>query len=127
MLLSGLQLTLSKHYCGGELADAKVSVFGGEASCGMENLTGDCNQSNSKVSSNCCKNQTTIYQIDNNFNQSVADLKIATPSVLQLFIVPETSKLAEFIAHNNFNTDVSPPANKLVSDVSLPEIGVFRI
>lgn len=127
MLLSGLQLTLSKHYCGGELADAKISVFGGEASCGMENPTGDCNQSNSKVSSNCCKNLTTIYQIDHNFNQSIADLKIATPSVLQLFIVPETSTLAEFIAHYNFNTDVSPPANKPVSDVSLPDIGVFRI
>jgi hypothetical protein len=37
LAVSGMQISLDRHYCGGQLADVRVSVTGKLASCGMEN------------------------------------------------------------------------------------------
>ena len=127
MLLSGLQLTISRHYCGGELADAKVSVTGHVASCGMEGETDDCTQPGNHVESSCCNNQVSTYAIDHNFAPSFTSFKAFEQPVLQVFILPEIQNFNALTAYNHFYTDVSPPLNLLVSDVNLSDIGVFRI
>lgn len=127
MLLSGMQLTISRHYCGGELADAKVSLTGHIASCGMEGETDDCAQPGNHVKSSCCNNQVSIYVIDHNFAPSFSVFKTFEQQVLQVFILPEIQNLNAITAYNRIYTDVSPPPNWLVSDVNLSDIGVFRI
>ncbi len=127
MLLSGLQLTISRHYCGGELADAKVSVTGHVASCGMEGETDDCTQPGNHVESSCCNNQVSTYAIDHNFAPSFTSFKAFEQAVLQVFILPEIQNFNAITAYNRIYTDVSPPPNWLVSDVNLSDIGVFRI
>lgn len=127
MLLSGQQLTISRHYCGGELADAKVSLTGHIASCGMEGETDDCEQPGNHVESSCCNNQVSTYSIDHNFAPSFTSFKAFEQPVLQVFIHPEIQNFNAFTAYNSIYTDVSPPPNWLVSDVNLSDIGVYRI
>ena len=127
MLLSGMQLTISLHYCGGELADAKVSLTGHVASCGMEGETDDCTQPGNHVESSCCNNQVSTYAIDRNFAPSFTSFKAFEQAVLQVFILPEIQNFNAITAYNRIYTDVSPPPSWLVSDVNLPDIGVFRI
>lgn len=127
MLLSGMQLTISRHYCGGELADLKVSLTGHTASCGMENGTEGCPQPGDQIKSHCCNNQVSVYAVDHNFAPSFSEFKTFGQPVLQVFILAEIRNFDALTAYNRIYTDVSPPPNWLVSDVNLPGIGVFRI
>lgn len=127
MLLSGMQLTISRHYCGGELADSKVSLVGHIASCGMETKTNDCTQSGNLVESSCCNNKVLVYAIDHNYAPSFTNFNSFAQNVLQVFIVPESTSLYSYTAINLTSTDTSPPRNLLADSVSLSKICVFRI
>jgi len=127
MLLSGMQLTISMHYCGGELADSKVSVLGNVASCGMEGTTDTCTQPGSRLDTHCCDNTISVYSVDHNYSPSFSEFKTFSRSVLQVFTLPEKGSFQSFSATNLTSTNASPPENKLVHAVSLPKICVFLI
>lgn len=127
MLLSGLQLTISMHYCGGELAQSKVSLTGHVASCGMESATDDCTHASTIEESSCCKNKVSVYEIDHNYAPSFSEFKASAQTVLQVFVIPENITFQSLTAINQTVTDTSPPGNLLSSAVSLPKICVFRI
>lgn len=127
MLLSGMQLTISTHYCGGEFAESKVSLVGHIASCGMESATDECTQPGNHVKSSCCNDEISAYEIDHNYSPSFSEFKTFAQPVLQFFILPEIAGSYSATAYNRFYTDVSPPVNLLASDVNLSDIGVFRI
>ncbi len=127
MLLSGLQLTISRHYCGGELADAKVSLTGHVASCGMETATDDCTQTGNHVKSSCCKNKVSVYEVDHNYSPSFTEFKAFAQSVLQVFVIPENITFHSLTSFSNLYTDVSPPGFLPANAVSLPKLCVFRI
>ncbi|BBE15903.1 hypothetical protein AQPE_0039 [Aquipluma nitroreducens] len=127
MLLSGMQLTISQHYCGGELAQSKVSLTGHVASCGMETATDDCAQPGNHVESNCCSNKVSVYEIDHNYSPSFTEFKVFTQTVFQVFVIPKNITFHSLTAENQTLTDVSPPGNLLLHAVSLPKICVFRI
>ena len=127
MLLSGLQLTISRHYCGGELADSKVSVLGHVASCGMESETDECTQPGNHLKSTCCNNKISVYSIDHNFSPSFSDFKVFSQPVLQVFTIPENITFHSLTSLIFIGTDTSPPGNLLANAVSLPKICVFRI
>jgi hypothetical protein len=127
MLLSGLQLTISRHYCGGELADSKVSVWGHVASCGMETATDDCTQPGNHVKSSCCNNKVSVYEVDQNYSPSFTEFKAFAQTVLQVFVIPENITFHSLTSFSNLYTDVSPPGFLPANAVSLPKICVFRI
>jgi hypothetical protein len=127
MLLSGMQLTISRHYCGGELADSKVSVIGQIASCGMETATNDCTQTGNHLKSNCCNNKVSVYTVDHNYSPSFTEFKAFSQSVLQVYLVPENNLFHSLTSFLQTSTDASPPGNFLATAVSLPKICVFRI
>ena len=127
MLLSGMQLTISTHYCGGELADSKVSVLGQIASCGMESATDECTQPGNHVKSSCCNDNVSVYAVDHNYSPSFTGFKAFSQTVLQVFTISENSTLHSITPLGQLFTDVSPPGSLLVHAVSLPKICVFRI
>jgi hypothetical protein len=127
ILLSGVQLTISRHYCGGKLAESNVSIVGHLASCGMEGEADQCQQPGSHIKSHCCNNLVSIYAVDPDFTSSFFKVKTVENTVLQLFILTEDQNFYTFTTYNCFYTDVSPQANSLVSDVDLADICVFRI
>jgi len=127
MLLSGMQLTISTHYCGGELADSKVSVLGHRASCGMEGTTDECTQPGNHLESSCCNDNVSVYAVDHNYSPSFTEFKAFSQTVLQVFTIPENSTLHSITPLGQLFTDVSPPGLILANAVSLPKICVFRI
>lgn len=127
MLLSGLQLTISRHYCGGELAQSKVSLTGHVASCGMETATDDCTQPGDHVKSSCCNNKVSVYEVDQNYSPSFTEFKAFAQTVLQVFVIPENITFHSLTSFSNLYTDVSPPGFLPSNTVSLPKICVFRI
>lgn len=127
MLLSGMQLTISTHYCGGKLADSKVSVLGHLASCGMESSTDECTQPGSHVESSCCNDKVSVYAVDHNYSPSFTGFKTFSQTVLQVFTIPENCSLHSITSSGQLYTDVGPPGSLLFNAVSLPKICVFRI
>jgi len=127
MLLSGMQLTISTHYCGGELADSKVSLTGHLASCGMESSNDGCSLPESNMESSCCNNKVSVYAVDQNYSPSFSEFKAFSQPVLQVFTLPENSSFHSISATNLTRTDISQPENTLVNAVSLPKICVFLI
>jgi len=127
MLLSGMQLTISRHYCGGALAESKVSLVGHIASCGMETATDECTQPGNHVESSCCNNKVSSYSVDHNFTPSFTDFNSFAQDILQVFIIPASIDFHSFTAINLSSTDNSPPGNSLIHAVSLTKICVFLI
>jgi len=127
MLLSGLQLTISKHYCGGELADSKVSLIGHVASCGMESSSDECAQSGNHLKSSCCNDQISVYAVDHNYSPSFTGFNAFAQTVLQVYPIPENSTFHSLTSVDQFETDISPPGCIPANGVSLPKICVFRI
>ncbi len=66
ILFSGMNLTLSTHFCGGEVADIKVSFIAEDASCGMEKSEDDC-QGHTIMTSGCCKNELSRYNVEDDY------------------------------------------------------------
>lgn len=127
MLLSGMQLTISMHYCGGELADSKVSIVGHLASCGMEGIVDNCTASESSLDESCCKNQISVYAIDQNYSPTYIEFNTFAQNILQVYLIPESITFHSSTAINLTSTDTSPPENALLHAVSLPKICVFLI
>jgi len=127
MLLSGLQLTISMHYCGGELADSKVSLVGHVASCGMESGTDGCTQPITIGAASCCQNSISVYEVDHNYSPSFTGFKAFSQTILQVFTIPANNTLHSLTPVNQLYSDASPPGFLLASAVSLPKICVFRI
>jgi hypothetical protein len=127
MLLSGMQLTLSMHYCGGELADSKVSIVGHVASCGMEGIDDNCTTSESSLEESCCKNQVSVYAIDQNYSPTFTEFNTFAQNILQVYLIPASITFHSHTAINLTSNDTSPPENALLHAVSLPKICVFLI
>lgn len=127
MMLSGLQITISRHYCGGKLAETKVSAIGHLASCGMEGKNDECHQPGDHIKSHCCDSQVSVYALDHDFAPSISELSTVEQPVLQLIFLPKIQNLNAQVAYERIYTDVSPPTCWLVSDVNLSDIRVFRI
>jgi hypothetical protein len=127
MLLSGMQLTISMHYCGGELADSRVSVVGHLASCGMEGIVDNCTASESSLDESCCKNQFSVYEIDHNYSPTYTEFNTFAQNILQVYLIPASITFHSYTAINLTSTDASPPENALLHAVSLPKICVFLI
>jgi len=126
ILLSGMNLSVARHFCGGEIADVKISFSGANASCGMESNENNCAQQEN-VASNCCTNDRSVFMVDNYFGSSNMQMKEINQPVSQLFFLPLIQSLYSLNTTFQGDTAVRPPDNLIANGVSLPKICVFRI
>jgi len=125
MLASGMKVSIDRHYCGGQLAETKISVTGKLASCGME--TQDHRNSNQLYFENkCCKDQLTYYSISNKFIPEHFKLSYQSAGK-DIPSTPGLNVIFNSFDHYDFNIRVLPPGDGLESSVSLPQICVLRI
>lgn len=126
VLLSGMHLSIATHYCGGELAQVKVSFTHENASCGMcEEETDYSAQTLSNES--CCRNELAYFVVDTNFNASTFQISKPAHSLLQVFDIPKTIGILSSHTNSTLNINVQPPGAFIACAVSLPDICVFRI
>lgn len=122
LLVNSINLTLSAHYCGGNLAKLKL-VFGDtKLSCGMEEGTGSCTNKEETLQKNCCEDKLQSFctkdnflSTTHNFNTVIVPFSIITHATIipaQLLAVPDNSAF-----------EIPPD----IVSVFLPFIRVFRI
>ncbi len=128
ILLSGMHLSMDTHICGGEIAQVKWSFSHEKGSCGME-MPGILNTSGKNIlPESCCKDEISIYAVDNNYQPSSLQVDQPVFHLLQEFYIPENiGSLSVATTTNSHNTNIQPPGHSIASAVKLPDICVFLI
>jgi hypothetical protein len=122
ILFSGITVNLAFHYCGGHLADRKISLSGGLASCGMET---EDNGRETSIKSFCCENSLSSYTFNNIFLPSAP---VKNDNELQEFPVTDIILFAD--TEDSFHSremPVRPPGIFYPSCVELDVICILRI
>ena len=125
MLVSVIQVSIDHHYCGGVLADTRISFTGKLASCGMEQVSHTCPDQVS-ITGKCCDDQVTVYNITSQYSPEYFRLSHPAagkdlPAVHCIDIVLRSAERAVQTAW------VRPPGANPELALSLAEICVFRI
>jgi len=124
MLTSGMKVSIDRHYCGGKLAETKISFTGKLASCGME--TQDHRNSNQLSFENkCCEDQLTYYNISNKFIPEQFKLSYLSAGK-DIPSAPVLNVIFNSFDYHGFNIRVQPPGEGLGTGVSLSMICVLR-
>ena len=128
ILLSGMNLSISTHFCHHKLSASKISFSGKAATCGMEKDLADNFLPNGILSdADCCSTHSSKFVVDHNYSPSFFDFKYFGHQILQVFAVPENLTDYSYTALNSLHTNVLPPGILETNNVSLPDICVFRI
>jgi len=127
VLAAMLRLTIATHYCGGEVAASKISVFGTLASCGMEVKDVKDNCEGTQLRSYCCDDVVTTYNIDNNYTPSTSFISELSSLSFQIFNIPADISSGFSFSFTNTFTSASPPGCLMSTAVDLSLICVFRI
>lgn len=126
ILFSGMHLSVATHYCGGERAAVEWSMTGVKATCGMERIQTDC-ANHPNVTSNCCRDEISMYSVDSNYNLSNFQLRLTEKPLSQDFFVPASLFPAGSALVAALFQAVAPRDKLQVSQVLLERICVFRI
>jgi hypothetical protein len=126
ILLSGMQLSLATHICGGHIAAVKWSFAQEKATCGMEDPHATC-PTHKTLSSNCCQDEMAVCSTDSNYHLSEIHLGKVYQTVAQIFGTSPHSIGCASASALSLYTNVNPPGLLLVSSVILSDICVFRI
>lgn len=126
ILLSGMHLSIARHFCGGKMVDAGISFSEATLTCGMDKDKSACSV-DGNISSDCCRNEFSMLTVDDYLSNSSLQIKEVAQPVFQLFFLPLIQSLHTMeLAIQNY-PDIGPPDNLIVTAVSLPQICVFRI
>jgi hypothetical protein len=125
ILLAGIQITLSSHYCGGKLVNTSVNLTGHTASCNMEMAGQSCSHEQNGISEKCCTNENITLAVSQTFipanEVQLTHSFVFTPffTLTGYFTIQPEKELVK----NNF----SPPPGYSFREVGLANICVFRI
>lgn len=125
MLISGMKVSMGRHYCGGELAGIKLSLTGKLASCGMEDSDKSCS-SGQVLSQKCCEDKVTSYNMGSKYvpeysgKSHVISLRVFTYAPDRGF-----DPVNDNILHSHSWS--LPPGTLQAAEPVLSQICVFRI
>lgn len=127
IILSGVHVTVSTHYCGGKVAASEISLSGKTASCGMEDNDYSCPGPEPKLTTNCCEDLVSVYCIYNNFEPSASVVPESNQNNFQIFNITAGIPACTIPAVNSIYTNASPPGALMSTSVDLSYICIFRI
>ncbi len=126
ILASGMNLSMASHLCQGEVVAMKWSFTGKLAGCGMEAPVKSC-PVHDGIASNCCQNNITYINVDNNYIPSSLQLKETGRKAVQDLALPVNSISNDIKPAVFPYTNVRPPGGTSANTVNLAGICVFRI
>jgi hypothetical protein len=127
ILLAGSHAVISVHYCGGRIADTKVSLSGDIASCGMEGDEGTCPMPGSNLDRHCCEDQVNIAGIVNQYTAPSSEPERSLNNYSNIHIIQIHGLYPVSVSPITVYTSYYPPGYGLTNTVSLDKICVFRI
>lgn len=122
LLVNSFNLTLSAHYCGGNLAKLKLVFGNAKLSCGMEEGTGSCTNTGETLQKHCCEDKLQSFCIKDNFLSTTYNFN--TVSVPFSIITLATIITVQSLTIPSISAFEIPPD---IVSVFLPFIQVFRI
>ena len=123
-LVSGMQITMSRHFCGGKLAEVKISFSGEKGSCGMVH-NDDQGKNELAYDVKCCEDFQSKLTVTNNYFPQFFQIN-TVQSDNQTIFFRNTLHSEIQIKNSNFYSTDYPPGN-LHKCLTQPEICVFRI
>lgn len=142
LLISGLQVSIDHHYCGGELVETKLSLTGKAASCGMEGpeydshaqtlIGGSCKASSyipslqTNIEETCCEDQISFFNCSTTYLPEYFKFSNLVFGIDKLFTQGWNNTFHSFYI-SDLPSKFLPPGKKIRSDLMLAEICVFRI
>ena len=127
VLTAMLHISVTRHYCGGEIAASKISLSGKLATCGMEGTEDSCPLPGDHLKSHCCDDVVSVYSTDNIFTPAYSFLPEAFKINIQLLGLSSVLPFHYPDLITSFYTNVSPPGALMSTNVDLSDICVFRI
>jgi hypothetical protein len=124
LLVSGMEISLDRHYCGDRLAAVKISFSGKMATCGMVQSC-PVSSDHQGIHNRCCEDKLTFYNLSNKYYPEY--FKLTEPATSFNFI---NTSLFNYTSGDQFKNQVSwvlPPGESFVTRLTQPEICVFRI
>ena len=122
-LASGMQITMSRHFCGGKLAEVKISFSGENGSCGMAHNGEQCNNELA-FDVRCCEDFQSKLTVTNNYFPQFFQINTAQSENQTIFF---RNTLHSEIQIKNSNSYSAYPPGNLHKCLTQPEICVFRI
>jgi len=127
IILAGLQVTVSSHYCGGEPVASKISLSGTLASCGMEDNEENCPLPWHQVTSDCCEDHVKIAGTVNVFTMPDFVREDQSQDKLNPTLANEINLPDSHFSSQQLYTGFDPPGIFFTSSVRLENICVLRI
>lgn len=125
VLVSGMNLTFSVHFCGGKAVASKISFTASTASCGMAQDQ-ESNPVDISIKSGCCRNHINFLKVDSyeDAPSQLATVHVPDIQIMVTDFVPAPEHLLKLMTIHERG---SPPDSYPVSSVNLSSICVFRI
>jgi len=127
LILSGVHITVSTHFCGGKVADKEVSLSGELATCGMEGDETSCPLEGQNLKSHCCEDIVSVYGIDNNYTSSSSFVPVNFPSEFHSFTIPTLFLKNQYSGLIQEKISYNPPGVLQSTDVDRSRICIFLI
>jgi hypothetical protein len=127
LILSGVHVTISTHFCGGKPAASEVSFSGKLATCGMEGNETTCPLQGQNIKSHCCEDVISLCGIDNNYTYSSAFEPVNFQTEFQSSAIPILYLKNQYTGLIQKNISYNPPGVLLSTDVDISRICIFLI
>jgi len=125
LFASGMVVSIDRHYCGGNLADIKISFTGKMATCGMEQGNPVC-PDHPVIGNKCCEDQVTYYCLSSNYFPEYFD--ITRPNPVRSIMASDFNNFnVNVLLHSELISWVVPPGYNILSRLTQQDICVFRI
>jgi len=127
ILVTGLQITVSQHFCRGNLADTRISLDGSIASCGMENADDNPVLPWDQMKNLCCEDHISSIAAVNYFTPDFYPLTEIGQNHQDHSYLPSVQIFSSEICFASLHTNLYPPGQIKSTDVDLSKICVLRI
>lgn len=110
LLGSSSGIAYAQHFCGGMEMHSEITLGEKQLNCGMEIISTHCEDSTVVVNEHdCCDNQITQIQTDDNFAKASFDIKLNKTFVTTLIAVFVLQQVEITSTKKTFYADYSPP------------------
>lgn len=127
LILSGVHVTVSTHFCGGREVASQISFSGALATCGMAGNESSSPVQGQNIKSLCCEDFVSVYAIDNNYIHSGPLQTISLQLDNQAFSAPVAYLKNQYSGLIHKNRSYIPPGVFLSTDVDISRICIFLI
>ncbi len=125
LVVSGMNLSIDRHFCSGNLVAVKLSVTGQHATCGMTQVSDDMAGPQS-VNKKCCDDQFRELSISGNYYPEHFHIPQIFPAGSKILLPSPMITCGSLPV--SFNPEKEPPPGSCpLFSLSQPQSCVFRI